>query len=179
MPQLAATGLERDRVHYRVRTGRLHRIHRGVYAVGHRALSNEARWMAAVLACGDGALLSHGSAAALWRLLPVRPGPVDVTIPASAGRKKRRSIHLHRSPSVISASTRRSGIPVTTPDRTIADLRSKVPAHQLRRAIREAGVLGLSLNDAVGPVPTRSELEHQFLRSAAATACPCPRSTPG
>jgi hypothetical protein len=85
--------------------------------------------MAAVLACGDGAVLSHRSAAALWGLLPVRSGPVDVTIPASAGRKKRRGIRLHRSPSVISASTRRSGIPVTTPARTIADLRSKVPAY--------------------------------------------------
>jgi very-short-patch-repair endonuclease len=53
---------------------------------------------------------------------------------------------------------------VTTPARTIADLRSKVPAYQHRRAIREAGVLGLSLNDAVEPDPTRSELEHRFLR---------------
>jgi predicted transcriptional regulator of viral defense system len=68
--QLAVTGLTHDSIRRRVEAGRLHRIHRGVYAVGHRALSMEGVWMAAVLACGGGAALSHRSAAALWRMLP-------------------------------------------------------------------------------------------------------------
>ena len=64
-----------------MRAGRLHRVHRGVYAVGHPGLSSEGRWMAAVLACGDGAVLSHRSAAELWELLPAAKGDVHVTLP--------------------------------------------------------------------------------------------------
>jgi hypothetical protein len=84
--QLAAAGISKDGVTRRVREGRLHRLHRGVYAVGHRRLSNEGIWLAAVLACGEGAALSHRSAAALWSLLPASRGVVDVTVPGSGGR---------------------------------------------------------------------------------------------
>jgi len=81
LEQLRAIGISSHAIAHRVRIGRLHRIHRGVYAVGHARLSNEGRWMAAVLACGYGAALSHRSAAALWGLLPTgmklqRGGPV-------------------------------------------------------------------------------------------------------
>ena len=77
--QLADAGIDKDGVRWRVRAGRLHRLHRGVYAVGHRSLSWRGRWLAAVLAAGDGAVLSHPSAAALWRFLRPIPGPVHVT----------------------------------------------------------------------------------------------------
>ena len=122
--QLLRAGVSKDGVTGRVRSGRLHRIHRGIYAVGHPRLSNEGTWLAAVLGCGDGAALSHRSAAELWNLLPAHSGIVDVTVPGSGGRRARRGIRLHRSLSLTHAvATGRDGIRVTTPARTIADLR--------------------------------------------------------
>ena len=95
--QLVEAGLETSAISKRVRRGRLHRIHHGVYAVGHEGLSEEARWMAAVLACGLHAVLSHGAAAVHWGLLRPLDGPIDVTIPSDNGRKRRRGIRIHRS----------------------------------------------------------------------------------
>lgn len=83
--QLRAAGVTDDAVKGRVRTGRLRRMHRGVYAIGHSYLSQEGRWMAAVLASGG--VLSHRSAAALWRLLPPKSGPIDVSVAGSGGAK--------------------------------------------------------------------------------------------
>lgn len=80
--QLAAIGLGRATISERSVRGKLHRLHQGVYAVGHTGLSREAWWMAAVLACGDRAVLSHMSAAALWGLLKPDDGPIDVSIPS-------------------------------------------------------------------------------------------------
>ena len=74
--QLYRAGLTPDAVKHRVRSGRLHRIHRGVYAVGRAELGRKGRWKAATLAMGDGATLSHRSAAELWALLGPRSGPV-------------------------------------------------------------------------------------------------------
>jgi very-short-patch-repair endonuclease len=162
--QLTAAGLDSAAINRRLRAGRLHRIHRGVYAVGHTGLSNEGSWMAAVLACGEGAVLSHMAAAGLWRLLQPPMGAIDVTVPGDGGRRKRPRIRLHRSRTLATeVTTRRQNIPVTTPARTIADLRRVVPDPQLRRAIREATVLSLDLGEDVEAEPTRSELEHQFL----------------
>ena len=121
--QLNQLGLSRGRIAERASAGRLHRIHRGVYAVGHPRLSNEGRWMAAVLACGPGAVLSHHSAAALWGIHRRRrddasPPPVHVTVPSTAGKSPRNGIVLHRSSTLIAGvRTRRHGIPVTTPER--------------------------------------------------------------
>lgn len=161
--QLLAAGIADPAVHYRVAAGRLHRVHRGVYAVGHQALSPEGRWIAAVLACGGGAVLSHSSAAALWRLLDARDGAVHVAVPSTNGRRKQTGIRLHRLGSLTSRqTTRRQGIPVTTPARTIADLRGRVAEAQLRRAVRQAEVLGLR-TEIASSTPTRSELEDSFL----------------
>jgi hypothetical protein len=121
--------------------------------------------MAAVLACGSGAVLSHRSAAELWGLLKQRSGasPVDVSVPSQAGRAKRPGIRLHRRPGLpTGAVTRERGIPVTTAAQTIADLKGEVPPAQWRRAIRQAEVLGLPTGLA-GSDRTRSELEHLFL----------------
>jgi hypothetical protein len=110
--QLHKAGLDKDVVLHRLRTGRLHRLHRGVYAVGHLALSQQARCMAAVLACGRpseapevetrrwvldhwGAAVSHRSAAELWKLLSPADGPIDVSVPGDGGRRKRRGIRVH------------------------------------------------------------------------------------
>jgi very-short-patch-repair endonuclease len=196
--QLRAAGLDKHHVRHRARTGRLHRLHRGVYAVGHAALSSQARWMAAILACGQtqtgevndgltggddggtavleywGSALSHRAAAALWGLLSPGGGPVDVSIRGYSGRAKRAGIRLHRSGSLLPAHvTLRDGIPVTTPARTIADLRRAVSKpgkpglvspRELRRAIRQANVLGLSIGEEADRDRTRSDLERDFLR---------------
>lgn len=162
--QLRQAGLDNAAVGRRVRSGRLHKLHRGVYAVGHIAPSDERRWMAAVLALSEGAVLSHRSAAALWELLPPTDGVVDVSLPSRGGRKRRQGIRIHRPESLQpQETTRRSGIPVTSPARTLADLRTAAPAHELRRAIRQADFLGLPTGPDVEVDKTRSELERRFL----------------
>lgn len=121
--------------------------------------------MAAVLACGDGAVLSHRSAASLWGLLRVEKGPLHVTVPSGGGRQRRDGIRLHRCVSLAAdMTTSRQGIPVTTPARTIADLRGAVPPYQWRRAVRQAELAGFPLGDAVETDGTRSDLERDFLR---------------
>jgi very-short-patch-repair endonuclease len=202
--QLRSAGLGGNAVTRRVRAGRLHRIHRGVYAVGHSRPPREGICMAAVLACGGvhrpksrdrpagytvvshessdqtaampildywRAAVSHRSAAELWGLLPPRDGPVDVSIPGNCGRAKRRDVRFHRSLSLLPAHvTVREGIPVTTPVRTIADLRRAssgearlIVPRELRRAIRQADVLGLPIGPDVDRDRTRSDLERDFL----------------
>src|SRR5215218_3861618 len=88
--QLYAAGVTKSSVSRRVAAGRLHRVHQGVYAVGHPGLSLHGRWMAAVLASGSQAALSHRSAATLWGLLRPAEGPVDVSVPSDSGRAPRR-----------------------------------------------------------------------------------------
>ncbi len=120
--------------------------------------------MAAVLALGNGAILSHRSAAALWDLLPCTDGPVNVSLPGRGGRAQRRGIRVHRPVSLEPrevASHR--GIPVTSPARTLADLGSAIPAHELRRAIRQADFLRLQTGPDIETDKTRSELERRFL----------------
>jgi very-short-patch-repair endonuclease len=160
-------------VEYRAQTGRLHRKYRGVYAVGHRGLSNEGEWMAAVLACGEGAVLSHRSAAELWNLLPARTQPIHITVAGTAGRKKQRGIRLHRSSSLMkSDTTSRNGIAATTPARTIRDLPRVASPAEVRRAIRQAEYLGLPLSFATDG--TRSDLERDFLRLCRRGRLPAP-----
>jgi hypothetical protein len=117
--QLMRAGLSPTVIRGWDRAGRLHRVHRGVYAVGHPGLSKEGRWMAAVLACGRGAVLSHRSAAALSGFAPKPSGrwtelTPEATVPGHAGRARRTGIHIHRSSTLLpSHSTRRANIPVT------------------------------------------------------------------
>src|SRR3954471_22324757 len=95
--QLGALGLGDTAVTKRAAAGRLHRVHRGVYAVGHRVLPARGAWMAATLACGTGAVLSHISAAALWEIRSSDAVIVDVTVPTAGGRR-RRGLSIHRDP---------------------------------------------------------------------------------
>ena len=119
--------------------------------------------MAAVLACGDRAALSHGSAAALWDLLD-SPAVVHVTVPGSSGRRRRRGIRVHRSIHFgDEQTTRRRGIPVTTPARTLADIRRTLPPARYAKALREAEFLRLPIDASLGADRTRSELEARFL----------------
>lgn len=162
--QLRTLGIDKDRISYRVRVGRLHRIYRGVYAVGHRRLGNEGRWLAAVLASGRGAVLSHRSAAQLWRLLPPSRGSVDITVVGYGGRRNRPGLRIHRSSSLTDDDiVVRDGIRVTTPARTLIDLRRIASPQDFRKAVRQAEVLGYRLG-GVEVDGTRSELEYLFLR---------------
>ena len=130
--------------------------------------------MAAVLACGEGAVLSHRSAAELWRLLPTRAEVTDVTVPGTGGRRPRNGIRVHRSSSLPkSARTIRNRIAMTTPARTLADLCRVTTAAEVRRATRQAEFLGLPL----GPVKTdgtRSDLEADFLHLCRRYRLPMP-----
>ena len=171
--QLAAAGLGRSAIAARARRGRLHRLHRGVYAVGHAGPSHARAWTAAVLACGPGAVLSHRAAASLWKLLEPEREPVDVSTSLRSGRARQAGIRLHRRRSLGEASkTRRLGIPVTTPARTLTDLRGSVPEWQWRRAVRQAEFLGLAPGFETDR--TRSDLEGDFLELARAHGLPRP-----
>jgi len=162
--QLKEAGMTGNGIAQRARRGQLHRLHRGVYAVGHRPVSRRGFWMAAVFACGQRAVLSHRSAAELWGLLSPQGGQIDVSTPVRNGRAKRRGIRLHRCPSLVAgATTFRLGIPVTTPARTIADLRRHVPPWQWRRAVRQAELAGFPLGPETETDGTRSDLERDFL----------------
>ncbi|MBS1863186.1 MAG: type IV toxin-antitoxin system AbiEi family antitoxin domain-containing protein [Actinobacteria bacterium] len=173
--QLRAAGVGRTEVTRRVEAGRLHRLHRGVYAVGHRSLSWRGRWMAGVLAAGDGAVLSHASAAALWGYLrPIR-GPVQVTVAAAARRESRSGLQIHRSRTLAPHHlTRRHGIAVTTPARTIADIRGTVEPYLFRRALRQAELAGHSVPHLDLVKRSRSDLELLFLALCDAHAIPRP-----
>jgi predicted transcriptional regulator of viral defense system len=137
--QLIAVGVGPHGISERVRTGRLHRLHRGVFAVGQRSLRVEAHWLAAVLACGTGAVLSHSTAAALWGLRPSASATAHVTIPSRNGRPRRAGIRVHRSSRLaLEEVTITEGIPVTTVARTLLDLADVLPMQALKRAIDEA-----------------------------------------
>jgi hypothetical protein len=162
--QLAGAGIDKDGMAWRVRTGRLHRLHRGVYAVGHRSLSWRGRWLAAVLAAGDGAVLSHTSAAALWRFLRPIPGPVHVLLGAAVRRKQRPGLLVRHSRTLTPPHvTRRHGIAVTTPARTIEDIRTAVEPHLFRRALRQAELAGHRVPHLSVTRRSRSDLELLFL----------------
>lgn len=142
--------------------------------------------MAAVLACGPGAVLSHGAAAVHWGLLRQLDGPVDITVPTHNGRKRRRGIRIHRcatlrAPLSIDALQKRPArlvtvrdrIPVTTVARTLDDLPSTVAPYLVRRAIRQAEFLGLALGE-IKTDRTRSDLERDFLRLCRRYGLPSP-----
>jgi very-short-patch-repair endonuclease len=185
LAQIRRLGLTDDAVRARTLAGRLHRVHRGVYAVGHSGLPWEGWCVAAVLAVGGGpvaderevlarwgAAISHRSAAIVWGLLSPQEDLWDVVIRRDGGRRGRAGIRVHSSRTLrVTDVTLRHGIPVTTPARTIADLRRASAAgrpgalspRDLRRTIRQAEVAGLPLGEAHGSDRTRSDLERDFL----------------
>jgi predicted transcriptional regulator of viral defense system len=195
--QLFALDLGHGAIRHRVKRGWLHAIHRGVYAVGHRALTREGWWMAAVLAAGPGAVLSHRSAAALWRIRSRAGGSIDVT--AQRRLRLRPGVETYQRTLPADEVTVRCGIPVTTVSRTLFDLASAAGPHEARRAMHEAEFLRLSdarsLDDLVyrhagergagvirkiiedehiGLAVTRSQLEDRFLAFLDARDLPRP-----
>jgi len=185
--QLERIGLSRHEIGERIAAGRLHRLHRGVYAVGHPEISRAGRYLAAVLFAGEGAVLSHRSAADLWELRASKEDETDVTVPSD--RRGDATVRIHRDALDPPETMTRRGIRVTKPLRTILDLASCVEEIEVERAIGQAVYRKLTttallaeavqqrpgqrgtkrLRDALihlGEAPglTRSELEERFLR---------------
>jgi hypothetical protein len=196
--QLLELGISRDAIRRRLAAGRLHAVHAGVYAVGHRLLTVEGRWMAAVLACGDGATLSHRAAAAHWNLVGVGSGDIDVLVPGR-GRSSRKGIHIHHVRSFDARDRRlRDGIPITSVGRTLFDFAEVASPRQVRHAWQQAerlrlldtrqvarlcdgarGRRGLGtvrelLADRSEPPDTRFELERRFFEFCAVYDLPLP-----
>jgi hypothetical protein len=187
-------------VSHRVRTGRLHRRHRGVYSVGHARLSQEGEWLAAVLAAGEGAALSHLSAAKLWNVWRRAVRGIDVLAPR---RRQVNGVRVHTARRLDPCDmTVHNGIPVTTVPRTLVDLAEVLTAHQLANVIHEASFRNrfssqatraamerangrnrraldqaLALN-AAGSAGTKSDLEDRFLDHAQAARSGPRSSTP-
>jgi Transcriptional regulator, AbiEi antitoxin len=193
--QLARLGISRSSAAKAVAAGRLYRLHRGVYAVGHMRLSWHSHCLAAVLACAP-AVASHTSAAWLWGLLRGRPGTIHITAPTR--RHAKPFARLHHARLAGDDRALREGIPVTALPRTLLDLAAMVPAPRLRRAVErseELNLLDLRAIDALlaragghpgrGPLRhslalyrppafTRSDLERRFLELAREAGLPPP-----
>jgi very-short-patch-repair endonuclease len=137
--QLLELGLGYRAIDHRIGDGRLHVIHRGVYAVGHRRLTREGGWMAAVLAGGPGAVLSHRSAAALWGVR--RSGHLEMITPR---RCRHPGIRAYRIVLPSDEVTVEQGIPTTNPVRTLFDLASVITPQQLEHALNEAEIRRLT-----------------------------------
>jgi very-short-patch-repair endonuclease len=179
--QLRAAGLSTSAVGRRVSRGLLHRVHRGVYAVGWARLTVRGRWWAAVLACGEGAVLSHASAGAAWELVSSAGREVHVSVPASDGRRRVRGVRVHRAASLTADDvTTLDGLPITTLERTLLDLAVTLAPDRLARAVERAeGTRPLDHRRLAAPgrpgnarlraalaepaTVTRSKLEERFL----------------
>ena len=196
LDELFACGLSRGAVSDRVLSGRLHPIHRGVYAVGHRKLPLEGRFLAAVKACGPTAVLSHHSAAALWGFMPWEERYPEVTVLGTAPHAHP-GLRVHRTARLdLDDTTRHHGIPLTTPARTLLDLAATLDHRPLRAATRRAqslhrvnvrqlaetlarhgrrrGAAKLAEIIATGPAPTAASSR----TSCSTSSCAAAMSTP-
>jgi hypothetical protein len=196
--QLERAGLTHTAIEKRVRAGRLHPVHRGVYAVGHPRLSREGRWMAAVLAGGEGAVLGGLSAAQLWQISRRRTNVSEVLVPRrhrpQTGIRFRYCRHLDPRDVLV-----HNAIPVTTVARTLVDLTETSTPDQIANVIHEAVYRGIfderptraamarangrhrlaGLDRALelhaeGSAGTRSEHEDRFLALVASAGLPAP-----
>jgi predicted transcriptional regulator of viral defense system len=131
--QLRELDFSDDEIDARLATGFLHELHRGVYAVGRPAVSNRGRWLAAVLACGPDAALSHTSAAALWGIVSDDENQTHVSVPATC-HPRHPNIKAHRrTPMPVVSEV--DGIPVTTPLATLVDIARPRQVWALERAV--------------------------------------------
>ena len=185
LEELRCCGLSPGMVDTRVRRGNMHRLHQGVYAIGHANVPREARFLAAVKACGTGAVLSHFSAAALWEVVDWDGRHPEVTVKDTTPRVHT-GIRVHRTTFLEAKDVSRElGIPVTSPARTALDLCSQLPDRVARSAVRRGvsrrllharqlleildrqarrpGANRLRRILGAGAVPTRSELEDVVL----------------
>ncbi len=189
--QLLDAGWSPSRIDRQVRARWLHRVHRGVYAVGHRALTDRGRWLAATLACD--AALSHHSGGALWEL-PISDNGLTRVTTSTARRRAR--IDAHRAHLHPRDRTIRHGIPVTTVARTLVDLSHSLDDQSLHRVVREAQFRGIfdeaRVKESLARRPsarlkaylgvttlTQTELEDRFLRLCRRYLIPTPATQHG
>jgi very-short-patch-repair endonuclease len=194
--QLREVGYTPQAIYHRIRTGRLHPLHRGVYAVGRSNVTDHGRWMAAVLAC-DGSVISHSSAAALWRMGPEKRNQIELSLP-SRSRRRRPGLEIHQRPSLQQRDiTREYGIPCTTPIQTLIDMSLRLDRLGVERMINEADKYNLvyppqireALDEHAGEPGvaklrrildrrtfrlTKEELERRFLPLARQSGLPTP-----
>jgi very-short-patch-repair endonuclease len=194
--QLLGLGLSARAIEHRMARGRLHLVARGVYAVGRPELDQQGRWMAAVLSCGPGAMLSHGSAAALWGVADEHRG-IEITVRTTSPRR-RPGLRVYRRPTLADRDVAScADIPVTGIVRTLVDLAAARTSGAVERAVNEADRLDLidppalrvalevhRCEPGVRPLRaildrrtfrlTRSELERLFLPIAAQADLPVP-----
>lgn len=197
--QILALGVDASFIERNVAARRLHRLHRGVYAVGHTRLNQRSYWLAAVLACSESSLLSHRSAAALWCIAFLELGRIDVLTPGRGGRPQP-GLAIRRTRNLPDSDrTEIDGIPVTTLNRTLLDLASIATESQLRKAVAEAarqelldvpslsalcvsrpgrrgtGALARIAHEQRGPISaTRSPPETDFLAACVRRGFPVP-----
>jgi very-short-patch-repair endonuclease len=197
--QLLELGFTAKAIEHRLGKGRLHRVYPGVYAVGWPRLTRKGRWMAAVLACGEGAVLSHESAAALSGLCNREGGRVHVSIPRSRNVRIRGITVHRRHPAALADATTHDRIPITSPARTLVDLAPSSSPLEIEGLINQAEKLDLihpdrlrSALERIGPEPgvpalrnildaatftlTDSELERRFLPIARRAGLPKPHT---
>jgi very-short-patch-repair endonuclease len=180
LAQLRGAGLSDGAIKRRVGSGRLHRIHQGVYAVGHPHLTGEGHRWAAVLATGG--VLSHRTAAAMWDLAPWPGGPLEVTTLRRAGSVH--GIRVHTGRLEPHETTTRDGLPVTTPMRTLLDRATEATRFRLEREVHRAAELHLldasydpagrrgaarlraaiATLESAAPRVTKSDMEERFLK---------------
>jgi very-short-patch-repair endonuclease/predicted transcriptional regulator of viral defense system len=198
--QLRALGLSDKAIRHRLARGRLHPVAWGVYAVGRPEVDRLGEWMAAVLACGPTAVLSHTSAGALWGIRGERGrAPIDVSVRTCSHREVE-GVRLHRRGALRDRDvTEHQRIPVTTPAQTLIDLAVTLDARRLERAVNEADKLdlvdpatllesldGYTAREGVGRLRamlgaqvfrlTDSELERRFLRLVRRAKVPMPQT---
>ena len=200
--QLLALGFTRNKIQKRIDEARLHRIHRGVYAVGHRKLTLKGIWIAAVLAVGADALLSHRAGLALRDLMRSESGLIDVTVPGSSGKPGPKGVRVHTTLSMCPHDVAVvDGIPVTSLAWTVVDYAATTNRREVRlilealerrriyigreldelldRTPNRKGVktLRAAIADITGPAPwLQSELEHAFRELISTSDLPEPEA---
>jgi very-short-patch-repair endonuclease len=162
--QLLELGFSAEWIRHRLATGRLHRVWRGVYAVGRPQLTQPGRWMAAALACGPDAVLSHTSAAALWEIRARPEREIHISVPART-RHHHQGLVVHRRSTLDEDEvTRHHGIPTTTLVVTLIDIAPTLTRDQLEAAVNEADKRGLTTPDQL-----RATLDEVLPRPGTAT----------
>jgi hypothetical protein len=161
--QLLQLGVTADAIKSWLRSGRLYCVFRGVYALGHRAITAKGRVLAPVLVYGDGAVISHRSAADWWGFSRTSRVPVDVTVPGRS-KARQRGIDLHLVRTLDPRDlTEHEGVPITTVARTLLDLAEVVPRRKLKAAVEEADRRGdydgFAVNELIARSPGRHGLK--------------------